>query len=180
VDPSPNLRSVGEALLYPALGLLEATNLSVGRSTDAPFERLGAPWIDGAALATAIAAEGLPGVTATSETFTPTGDRYAGQACHGLHWMVTDRTRFEPVRTGLAVARALRRMYPRAWDFQKLDRLLVNPAARRAVDAGLPLDAIVGTYAAELAAFIAKREKYLLYGTGDCTRAETPLDGGAR
>jgi uncharacterized protein YbbC (DUF1343 family) len=180
VDPSPNLRSVGEALLYPALGLLEATNLSVGRGTDAPFERLGAPWIDAAALASAVAADDLPGVAVTAETFTPEGDRYAHQTCHGLHWRVTDRARFEPVRTGLAVARALRRLYPRAWDLPKLDRLLVHPQAMRAIEAGLPLDAVVGTYAAELAAFAAKREKYLLYGTGDCLApAAAPLDAGA-
>ncbi|HEY4014100.1 MAG TPA: exo-beta-N-acetylmuramidase NamZ domain-containing protein [Polyangiaceae bacterium] len=176
-DPSPNLRSVGEALLYPAVGLLEATNLSVGRGTDAPFERVGAPWIDGAALAGAVAAENLPGIAMTAETFTPASEPYAHQACHGLHFVVVDRTRFEPVRTGLAIARTLHRLYPRAWDFPKLDRLLAHPPAMRALEAGLPLDEVMATYAAELAAFVAKREKYLLYGTGDCGAA-TP-DAGA-
>ena len=180
VDPSPNLRSVGEALLYPAVGLLEATNLSVGRGTDAPFERLGAPWIDGPALASAVAAEALPGLVVTAETFTPASDRYAHQTCHGLRLLVTDRARFEPVRAGLAIARALRRMYPRAWDFAKLDRLLVHPQAMRAIESGLGLDAVRGTYAAELAAFAAKREKYLLYGAGDCgARTSAALDAGA-
>jgi uncharacterized protein YbbC (DUF1343 family) len=174
VNPSPNLRSVDEAVLYPAVGLLEATNLSVGRGTDAPFERLGAPWIDGQALASAMNAEGLAGVVFAPEDFTPDADRYAGRLCHGVHVSVRDRSRFEPVQTGLAIARALRRLHRREWEFAKLDRLLVHPDAMTAIDAGLPLAAIVETYRAELAAFITKREKYLLYGTGECAPATPP------
>ncbi|HLK37506.1 MAG TPA: serine hydrolase [Polyangiaceae bacterium] len=162
-NPSPNIRSVEEALLYPAIGLLEASNLSVGRGTEAPFERIGAPWIDAGALSAAVARDGLEGVVLSPEVFTPTADRYAGQACHGLHVTVRDRARFEPVRTGLAIARELRRLYPREWDVDKLDRLLVSAATSQAVRAGLPIDAIVATYRDDLAAFTAKREKYLLY-----------------
>ncbi len=165
VSPSPNVRSVDEALLYPAVGLLESTNLSVGRGTDAPFERLGAPWVDGAALAAAVAADALPGVSFAPEAFTPGADRYAGQVCGGVHVTVTDRARFEPVRLGLAVARELRRLYPRDWEFDKLDRLLMHREAMSAIDAGLPVASIVETYRVELAAFLTKREKYLLYGT---------------
>ena len=171
VNPSPNLRSVDEAVLYPAVGLLEATNLSVGRGTDAPFERVGAPWIDASALAAATTAEGLAGVVIAPELFTPQADRYAGQRCAGIHLTVRDRARFEPVQAGLAIARELRRLYPRQWEFAKLDRLLVHPEAIRAIDAGLPLDAIVETYRSELALFMTKREKYLLYGAGDCPPA---------
>jgi uncharacterized protein YbbC (DUF1343 family) len=175
-NPSPNLRSVEEALLYPALGLLEATNLSVGRGTDAPFERLGAPWIDASALVAAVDAEALPGVTLAAETFTPTSDRYEGRACNGLHLSVRDRTRFEPVRTGLAIARALRRLYPREWEFAKVDRLLVQPDTMKAIDAGLPLASIVDTYHAELEAFATKREKYLLYGARGCSEVARTVD----
>jgi uncharacterized protein YbbC (DUF1343 family)/CubicO group peptidase (beta-lactamase class C family) len=167
-NPSPNLRSVGETLLYPALGLLEATNLSVGRGTDAPFERLGAPWIDADALVAALAADTLTGVSFAPESFTPAADRYAGQPCHGVRVTVTDRVQFEPVRTGLALAREMRRLYRRQWEFAKLDRLLVHSDVMRAIDAGLPLASIVDVYRPELAAFVAKREKYLLYGSGDC------------
>jgi uncharacterized protein YbbC (DUF1343 family) len=163
VNPSPNLRSVGEAILYPAVGLLEATNVSVGRGTDAPFEHLGAPWIDAKTLAAAIASEALPGVTMEPEIFTPDADKYAGHACNGIHLTVTERSRFVPVRTGLAIARALRRAYAGRWEFAKLDRLLVHPETMRAIDRGAPLDVIVATYQAELAAFAVKREKYLLY-----------------
>jgi uncharacterized protein YbbC (DUF1343 family)/CubicO group peptidase (beta-lactamase class C family) len=168
VSPSPNLRSVDEALLYPALGLLEATNLSVGRGTDAPFERVGAPWIDGEALVKALGADGLQGVGFQAETFVPDADRYAHEHCRGVHVAVRDRSEFEPVRTGLAIARELRRLYPREWEFRKLDRLLVHHDAMKAIDEGLPLAAIVETYSAELAAFAAKREKYLLYRPGEC------------
>jgi uncharacterized protein YbbC (DUF1343 family) len=171
VNPSPNLRSVAEAILYPALGLLESTNLSVGRGTDAPFERVGAPWIDASALAAAVAADGLSGVVFEPEVFTPAADRYAGQRCSGLHVAVGDRARFEPVRTGLAIARELRRLYPRDWELAKLDRLLVHSEAMRAIEAGLPIESIVETYRAELAAFVAKREKYLLYAAGRCASA---------
>jgi uncharacterized protein YbbC (DUF1343 family) len=164
VNPSPNLHSVAEALLYPALGLLEGTNLSVGRGTDAPFERVGAPWIDGDALAAMLGAEALPGVVFSAEAFTPRADRFAGQSCRGVHVTVLDRARFEPVRTGLAIARALRLLHPRDWDFRKVDGLIGDADVVKAIDAGLPLASIVDTYRVELAAFANRREKYLLYG----------------
>ena len=170
VNPSPNLHDVAEALLYPALGLLEATNLSVGRGTDTPFEHVGAPWIDADAFTTALRAEGLDGVRIEAEVFTPASDRFAGRACNGVRLAVTDRAHFDPVRTGLALARVLRRLYRGAWELQKMDRLLGCPAATNAIDQGMTLDAIVATYQADLAAFIAKREKYLLYASGDCAR----------
>lgn len=172
VNPSPNLRSVEETILYPGVGLLESTNLSVGRGTDAPFERVGAPWIEANALAAALGAEGLDGVVFAPEVFTPDADRYAGQRCSGIHLTVRDRTRFEPVRAGLAIARELRHLYPHDWEFAKLDRLLAHAETMSAIDAGLPVASIVDTYRTELAAFVAKREKYLLYGTEKCTPAE--------
>ena len=171
VNPSPNLHNVTEALLYPALGLLEATNLSVGRGTDAPFEKLGAPWIDGDVLASALATEALPGVTFAPETFTPDARSYAGQVCRGVHITVGDRAQFEPIRTGLAIARALRRTYRQEWDFDKLDRLIGNTDVVKAIDAGLPLASIVDLYRAQLAAFASKREKYLLYTDRGCVSA---------
>ncbi len=174
VNPSPSLQSVDEAVLYPALGLLESTNVSVGRGTDAPFERIGAPWMNGSSLAAALASEGLAGVAFEPEAFTPRADRFAGRRCNGVHVTVGDRSRFEPVQTGLAIARSLRRLYPRDWDFSKLGSLLVHPQAMSAIDAGLPLASIVETYRGELLAFMAKREKYLLYGLLDCPTTAAP------
>jgi uncharacterized protein YbbC (DUF1343 family) len=168
VNPSPNLHNVDEAVLYPALGLLEATNLSVGRGTDAPFERLGAPWIDGEVLAATMEADGLPGVRFAPESFVPGADRYAGQRCSGIHVSIGDRAQFDPVRTGLDIARQLRRQYAHEWEFEKLDRLLCNTGVMQAIDRGLPLASIVEAYQPDLRAFAAKREKYLLYGTETC------------
>jgi uncharacterized protein YbbC (DUF1343 family) len=169
-NPSPNLRSVNEALLYPAIGLLEATNLSVGRGTEAPFERIGAPWIEGGPLASALVAEKLPGVEFAPEAFTPDAEPYAHRLCRGVHLTVHDRSQFEPVRTGLAIARVLRRLYGRDWEVAKLDRLLAHAQALKAIEEGLPLSSIAETFRAELAAFAAKREKYLLYGDIECPR----------
>jgi uncharacterized protein YbbC (DUF1343 family) len=107
-------------------------------------------------------------VTFEPVVFTPAVEPYAGRACNGVRLTVTDRSRFEPVRSGLAIARVLHREYPSAWDFEKLDRLLVHPETMRALAAGLPLDAVVATYGPELDAFVIKRQKYLLYGSGPC------------
>src|SRR6202034_4256429 len=96
-----------EALLYPALSLVEATNVSVGRGTPSPFEQIGAPWIDGAGLAKELTDAHLPGVRFTAPAFTPESSNYAGERCEGVRLRVDDRARFEPVKTGLAVARAL-------------------------------------------------------------------------
>jgi uncharacterized protein YbbC (DUF1343 family) len=120
-------------------------------------------------------AEALPGVDFTPETFTPEADRYAHQPCSGVHVTVRDRARFEPVRTGLAIARALRSLYARVWEFDKLNRLLVEAETMKAIDRGLPVATIVETYRSELTAFATKREKYLLYSAGACAPLP-PLD----
>ena len=162
VNPSPNLRSTDEALLYPAIGLLEGTNLSVGRGTDVPFEVFGAPWIDGPTLASALNAAGLAGVTFDPFTFTPRAWVYRGEPCGGVRVRVTSRGAFEPVRTGLAIALELRARYP-AWKIDDLNKLLASSRLTDAVRAMRPLAEIEAMWAEELAAFRAKRDKYLLY-----------------
>src|SRR4029077_16305823 len=112
VNPSPNLRSLTEALLYPGIGLLETTNVSVGRGTDRPFEWVGAPWIDGRKLAAAMNKEGLPGVRFVPLRLTPNAGVHKGKECDGVQLFVDDWERFQPVRTGLALASALRRLFP--------------------------------------------------------------------
>lgn len=168
VPPSPNLRSVTEEILYPGLGLLEATNLSVGRGTATPFEVAGAPWVDGKSLAEALARESLAGVSWAPTSFTPRTDPYRGLPCQGVRVTITDRAHFDPVRAGLALARALRRLYPDAWEFKKLDHLLQSAAAMSAIDQGKPLTDIEATYKTELSAFLSKRDRYLLYPSGTC------------
>jgi len=163
VNPSPNLRSAAANLLYPGFGLLETTNVSVGRGTDRPFEHLGAPWIDGPRLAAALEQAALPGVHFVPVRFTPTSSTHAGGDCGGVELRVDDPTRFESVRTGIEVARQLRRLYPSVWQSKPYLTLLGHQAAFDALERGEPTDPVVATWQAELAEFRARRAKYLLY-----------------
>ena len=106
LNPSPNLRSVGQAGLYPGIGSIEGTNLSVGRGTDMPFEQLGAPWIDGGDLAAALSARDLDGVRFYPVEFSPESSAYAGEMCEGVRITVTNRDALRPVRLGLEIASA--------------------------------------------------------------------------
>lgn len=163
VNPSPNIRSLSEALLYPGVGLLENTNLSVGRGTDTPFEVVGAPWLDGPRLAAALVAQGLPGLGVEPVTFTPAASTFAGQRCGGLRLTVTDRGAFRPVRTGLAIARQLRILYPETWDAAACDHLLCDRAVLDAILAARPVAEIEALYQDELARFAQRRARHLLY-----------------
>ena len=168
IPPSPNLRTADEALLYPGVGMLEATNVSVGRGTATPFEVLGAPWIDGKRLAQAVTSANLPGLRVEPTVFTPTASRYRGQACAGVRFTVTDRATFAPVSLGVALAMALRTLHPVLWEGRGLENLLVFPDAAAAIDRGAPLQEVEGTWSTELARFKAEREKYLLYPSRTC------------
>jgi uncharacterized protein YbbC (DUF1343 family) len=162
-SPSPNLRSVEEVVLYPAVGLLESTNLSVGRGTETPFEVLGAPYVDGEALARNVKARGIPGLAVEEVTFTPKASPHLGKACHGLRLRVTDRSRFEPVRAAVTIALALSELHAADWDVDHVDRMLQSKAALDAIKAGKSADDVVATWSAGLAAFKTKRERFLLY-----------------
>jgi uncharacterized protein YbbC (DUF1343 family) len=162
-SPSPNLRSVEEVVLYPAVGLLESTNLSVGRGTETPFEVLGAPYIDGEALARNVNSRGIPGLAVEEVTFTPKASPHMGKTCHGLRLRVSDRARFEPVRAAVTIALALQELHATDWDVDHVDRMLQSKAALDAIKAGRSADAVVATWSAGLAAFKTKRERFLLY-----------------
>jgi uncharacterized protein YbbC (DUF1343 family) len=164
VNPSPNMRSLDEAILYPGIGLLETTNLSVGRGTDTPFEILGAPWVDGPRLERALSDADLPGVTFRAVTFTPNASKFRGERCQGVFITITDRSRFEPLRTGFEVARTLRTLYPDAWKAEAYDRLLADEKVQAAVLAGKSVDEIEGIYREELQGFLERRSTFLLYG----------------
>jgi uncharacterized protein YbbC (DUF1343 family) len=162
VNPSPNMRSLGEAFLYPGIGLLEMTNLSVGRGTDTPFEVVGAPWLDGRKLADVLAARGIPGVAFVPIRFTPRASKFKGEECGGINIAITDRARFEPVRTGLEIAVALRRLHADEWDAGKLAVLLLNRDVLAAVLAG-DSDRVVAGSAAGITDFARRRGLHLLY-----------------
>jgi uncharacterized protein YbbC (DUF1343 family)/CubicO group peptidase (beta-lactamase class C family) len=163
VNPSPNLRSVDEVLAYPGLVVLEGTNLSVGRGTPRPFEQVGAPWIEAARLAAALATLGLPGVRFSPASFTPESSTYAGKRCEGISLHIEDRAGFEPVRTGIAIASTLLRLYPKVWDAKPVARMLGHAPTAAALLRGDSVDAIVSGWEPEKTAFLAVRAKYLLY-----------------
>jgi uncharacterized protein YbbC (DUF1343 family) len=163
VDPSPNMRSLTEAILYPGIGLLETTNLSVGRGTDTPFEHIGAPWLDGSRLEQALSRAGLEGVHFRTEAFTPNASKFAGERCEGVGFQITDRRAFRPVRTGLEIARQLRLLYREDWNADAYDRLLANRQVHEAVLAGRTVAEIESLYRAGLEEFLEKRARFLLY-----------------
>ncbi|HEV8061875.1 MAG TPA: exo-beta-N-acetylmuramidase NamZ domain-containing protein [Gemmataceae bacterium] len=163
VDPSPNMRSLAAALLYPAIGLLETTNVSVGRGTDRPFEMIGAPWIDGRQLADKLNHLELPGVRFVPTRFTPSGSTHAGKECGGVQIYLDDWKRFAPLPTGIAIACELKRLYAKVWQSQKYLRLLCNRATLAALERGDPAAQIVQSWKKELDGFSDRRKGYLIY-----------------
>jgi uncharacterized protein YbbC (DUF1343 family) len=138
IDPSPNIRDLTAASLYPGVGLLEGTNVSVGRGTPAPFHVFGAPWIDAAALAARLDRAALPGLKYEALTFTPSAGHHphAGVVCNGVRFVVEDRAEILPSELGLALIRALRSDYPKKWEFERLDGLLARPDLMDAIEDG--------------------------------------------
>jgi uncharacterized protein YbbC (DUF1343 family)/CubicO group peptidase (beta-lactamase class C family) len=163
VNPSPNMRSLTEALLYPGIGLLETTNLSVGRGTDTPFELIGAPWVDGQKLAEALNRAGLAGVRFVPVKFTPKSSKFANEECGGVNLVITDRGAFHPVATGVEIACQLNFLHPGVWKVNDYIRLLANRAALAALKDGKRSSEIAATWQAGLAEFARVRQKYLIY-----------------
>ena len=163
VDPSPNLRNLHQALLYPGIGAIEGANLSVGRGTDNPFEQIGAPWIDGPALARELNRAGLPGLRAYPVAFTPDSSRFAGQRCQGVFFIVTDRDALRPVRVGLEVAAALHRLHGDAFELDALARLFGSRALLARIRAGDPTWEIAAGWDDGAAAWRRLSAPYLLY-----------------
>jgi len=163
VNPSPNMRSLTQATLYPGVGLLETTNLSVGRGTDTPFELVGAPWLDGQRLAAHLNGRGLAGVRFVPVRFTPRASVFKGEECGGVNLVVTDRAAFRPVRAGLEIAVALRRLFPADWKTDNYNRLLVNADAFERVRRGDAPEEIERGWQPRLAEFRRERARFLLY-----------------
>lgn len=163
INPSPNMRSLTQALLYPGVGLLETTNLSVGRGTDTPFEMLGAPWIDPLVFAQELRNAQLPGISWVPVRFTPAASKYQGEVCGGVQLIITDRQTFDPLRTGLTLAVTLRRLYRDQWDTTSLNRLLANRRCHDGILAGQNVTQLQSESEAELTVFRQRRARYLLY-----------------
>lgn len=163
VNPSPNMRSLTEAALYPGVGILEATNVSVGRGTDTPFEVIGAPWIQSVELATYLNRRAISGVRFVPIAFTPSADVYAQKKCGGVNIVVTDRNALDAPELGIEIASALHSLHPEQFDMTKLDRLMLNDRTMQAISAGQDPRRVWMNWIDEIEAFKTIRAKYLLY-----------------
>ena len=163
IAPSPNLRSLTEAYLYPGIEILQAGGVSVGRGTDTPFEILGAPWIDSAKFAAALHRKKIPGVEFTPTQFTPTQDLYAGQPCQGVRIRIAPNGDLRSMRMGLEIADTLHRMYPQNFHLEKTITLIGNQATVDALARNESPAKIIKSWAPALDNFRTTRAKYLLY-----------------
>jgi uncharacterized protein YbbC (DUF1343 family) len=163
VDPSPNMRGLNAATLYPGLALIESMkDYSVGRGTDAPFEQVGAEWIDGVRLAAYLNGR-VAGVGVYPVIFTPTTSVGAGKKLGGVRFVVTDRDAFDAVGFGVEVASALKALYPAKADFESSRNLIGSRAVVDALKSGEDTSAIATKIQSSVAPFLIRREKFLLY-----------------
>jgi uncharacterized protein YbbC (DUF1343 family) len=163
INPSPNMRSLTEATLYPGVCLLETTNVSVGRGTNTPFELVGAPWLDGQKIASYLNARQLAGVRFVPVRFTPSAGTHKDQECGGVNIVVTDRTRLQSVALGIEIAAALHQLYPSDWKVDGFVRLLANSEAFGRLKRGDSAESIVRSWSNSLEQFRAARASALLY-----------------
>jgi uncharacterized protein YbbC (DUF1343 family) len=161
-NPSPNMRNLAAATLYPGIGLHEFA-ICVGRGTDKPFELIGAPYIDGPKLAAELNAAALPGVRCAPVRFTPTYSTFKDVQCEGVAFAITDRLALNAVDLGITLALVLQRRHPGQFAVDKLDKLLQHAATSDAIKAGRSLGEIRNAWAAELAAFAQRRRQFLIY-----------------
>jgi len=163
INPSPNMRSLNEAILYTGICLLEATNVSVGRGTETPFELFGAPWVDGPKLAAALNDAHIDGLKFDAIDFRPTSSVHKDKDCHGVKITIIDRDAVDPVQAGTTIMWTLHELFGEKFESQKVVRLLQN---RATMDAILNADdpwTIPASWDKALEKFDRVRTKYLLY-----------------
>jgi uncharacterized protein YbbC (DUF1343 family) len=166
INPSPNMKTLVGAILYPGLGCLETTNLSMGRGTDTPFEIYGAPWLDGPKLAQKMNGYELPGIRFVPWQFTPgrSNFKYFNELCHGVKVVVFDRENFDGYLTGLHLAKTIWEMHPEKYKFLAGFKILMGCAeTEHWIQSGVPPEEIKTRKTPALKNFLALREKYLLY-----------------
>ena len=163
IAPSPNLRSLEEATLYPGIALIETTGVSVGRGTDMPFQVIGSPYFTDKELAAYLNARNIPGVRFVATRFTPTAGPFARRDCFGVYIIVTNREELDAPELGFELAAALHKLYPLGYDLSKMNQLLVNKAAFAALQAGQDPNRIAADWRVQLDQFMDLRVKYLLY-----------------
>jgi uncharacterized protein YbbC (DUF1343 family) len=163
INPSPNMRNLLQATLYPGIGAIEGTNISVGRGTDTPFEQVGAPWIDGVALSDALNARAIPGIRFYPVRFTPASSKYANEECGGVFMVVTDRLAVRPVRVGVEIATMLHKLYGAKYELEAAEKLFGSKEGIARIRAGADPAEIIASWAAGEARWRLLRAKYLLY-----------------
>jgi uncharacterized protein YbbC (DUF1343 family) len=170
IPPSPNLRTLEAAFLYPGIEILQEGGVSVGRGRDTPFEIVGAPWIRAADLAAELNRRAIPGVKFSTTIFTPNEGIYNGQYCQGVSIAIINRESLRSMRVGLEIADALHRMYPKEFNLEKIILLLGSQATIDGLVRGDSPVEIVRGWTPELEKFRAMREKYLFYDSGESRR----------
>ena len=163
INPSPNMRSLTEATLYPGVGVVEGTNVSVGRGTDTPFELLGAPWIKAIELSQYLNARNISGVRFVPVTFTPNASIHAGQKCEGVNIFLIDRNALDSAELGIELASALHKLYPEQYHMERLIELLNNQSVYDAIVAGQDPRRIAEDWREPVERFLQVRQKYLIY-----------------
>jgi uncharacterized protein YbbC (DUF1343 family) len=164
INPSPNLRSLDEATLYPGIGMIEASNISVGRGTDTPFQWIGAPWIDATQLSTALNRRMVPGIRFVPVQFTPQGMYpYAGQLCHGVEFVITSRNALNAPELGVELASMLHELYPNEFHLNSVRTLVANQSTMDALDRQDDPQTIADTWREGIEQFEQTRKAYLLY-----------------
>lgn len=165
VNPSPNLRSLNEATLYPGVGLVEGSNVSVGRGTDTPFEVLGAPWIKSQELSAYLNNRHISGVRFIPITFTPNASAYVypNTQCGGVNMIVTNRLTLDSPELGAELASALHKLYPNDFQMAKIAKLVANQQTMDDLNGGVDPRFISSKWNEALEGFYKVREKYLIY-----------------
>jgi uncharacterized protein YbbC (DUF1343 family) len=163
INPSPNLRNLTEETLYPGVCLVEGANVSVGRGTDTPFEIMGAPWIDGRALATYLNGKKIQGVRFLPMDFKPVSDIFAGEVCHGVQIVLIDRQALEPTEMGVELLAALWRLSPQNFQLDRTLRLIGSHKVLESIRNGQSPSRIWYDWQEDLERFKKVRAEYLLY-----------------
>ncbi len=164
VNPSPNMRNLNQALVYPGVAMLESsTNYSVGRGTDSPFELVGADWIQGRQFADYLNKRDIPGVRFYPVAFTPTDSRFKGERIEGVRILVVDRERVRATELGAELAVALQTLYPGKVDFKRNEKLIGHSGTVDAFAAGQDARGIVASWQEDVEAFVVRRKRFLLY-----------------
>jgi uncharacterized protein YbbC (DUF1343 family)/CubicO group peptidase (beta-lactamase class C family) len=164
VNPSPNLRTLNEATMYPGLGMIESSNISVGRGTDTPFAWIGAPWVDATQFAAALNHRMIPGIRFVPVEFTPQSPYlYAGQVCEGVQFVITNRNELNVPEVGVEIASMLYKMYPAQYHLNAIAPLLANQDTLKALEDHEDPQSIADTWRDGIEQYMERRKAYLIY-----------------